>query len=89
MGPVNTWNYVYAVYYIKIRPFTCTTLSLIFRLNAPPIVFVVDRYQHNDKEQYRQKETVKQTVGKMPTPHHYGNFSSFRKRKLFFDATAV
>lgn len=83
---------MHAVDYTKIHPFTCTMLSPSFKLNVPPIVFVVDRHQNNDKRNGktdREKEMVKQTVGKMPTPQQFANFQQLpKKRKQFLGATA-
>jgi len=64
-------------------------LGLSFKLNVLPIVFVVDRHQNNDKrnsktEREKEKEMVKQTVGKMPTPQQFANFNSFRKKENNF-----
>jgi hypothetical protein len=57
-------------------------LSFSFKLNAPPIVLVVDRHQNNDKRNRQRegdegREIVKQTIGKMPTPQQFANFCSF------------
>jgi hypothetical protein len=56
---------------------------------------ITTRERERERETKRQtggdkeKETVKQTIGKMPTPQQFANLNSFRKRKQFLGATAV